>query len=180
MPEHVDVCVSLRTEGVSVVVDLTDGRLPALVHWGAELGDHTHADALALIEAGVPPGGPNLVDEPIRLSLLPEHWTGWVGRPGITGSRAGRAWSPQFTTTSLSLNGQVPEGGPNPRTRGPSTDPALLEVGARDEIAQLDLTIRLELTTGGLLRSQVELTNLGRGVHPERLCPGLSRSSGGP
>ena len=39
MPEHVDVCVSLRTEGVSVLVDLTDGRLPALVHWGAELGD---------------------------------------------------------------------------------------------------------------------------------------------
>jgi alpha-galactosidase len=160
VPEHVDACVSLQTEGVSVMVDITDGRLPALVHWGAELGDHAHADAVALIEAGVPPGGPNLVDEPVRLSLLPEHWTGWVGRPGITGSRAGRAWSPQFTTTSLSLNGQVPEGASDPRLVV-HNGPALLEVGARDETAQLDLTIRLELTTGGLLRSQVELTNLG-------------------
>ena len=37
---ELDVCVSLRTEGVSILVDLTGGRLPALVHWGADLGDH--------------------------------------------------------------------------------------------------------------------------------------------
>ena len=109
MPEQVDVCVSMRTEGVSVMVDVTGGRLPALVHWGAELGDHAEHDAAALIETGVSPVGPNMVDEPVRLSLLPEHWTGWLGRPGITGSRAGKAWSPQFTTTSLLLDGQPPD-----------------------------------------------------------------------
>ena len=109
MPEHLDALVYMRTEGVSVLVDLTRGRLPALVHWGAELDDPDPSDYGALIEAGVQPVGPNLVDEPVRLSLVPEHWTGWVGRPGINGSRAGRAWSPQFTTTSLLLNGQRPE-----------------------------------------------------------------------
>jgi alpha-galactosidase len=158
--EPLDVSVSLRTEGVSVLVDLTGGRLPAVVHWGADLGDQVHSDAATLIEAGVPPVGPNLVDEPIRLSLLPEHWTGWAGRPGIGGSRGGRAWSPKFTTTSLLINGE---------TAGVESDPslvvhdgpALLEVGARDETAQLELTIRLELLTGGLLRSQAELTNRG-------------------
>jgi alpha-galactosidase len=150
----------LRTEGVSVLVDLTHGRLPALVHWGAQLGDQPPADYLALIEAGVPPVGPNLVDEPVRLSLVPEHWTGWVGRPGVTGSRAGKAWSPQFTTTSLSINGQPGKGGSDPRLVV-QNGPALLEVGARDETAQLELTIRLELTAGGLIRTQVELTNLG-------------------
>ena len=160
MPEHVDVCVSLRTEGVSVLVDLTGGRLPALVHWGPDLGDQVHSDAATLIQAGVPPVGPNLVDEPIRLSLLPEHWTGWVGRPGITGSRGGQAWSPKFTTTSLLINGQAPEAESQPGLVV-QNGPALLEVGARDEAAQLELTIRLQLTTGGLLRSQVELTNLG-------------------
>jgi alpha-galactosidase len=142
------------------MVDLTGGRLPALVHWGAELGDPAQSDAATLIEAGVSPVGSNLVDEPVRLSLLPEHWTGWVGRPGITGSRAGRAWSPQFSTTSLLLNGRPPEAGSDPRLVI-HDGPALLEVRARDETAQLDLTIRLELTTGGLLRSQVELTNRG-------------------
>ena len=157
---ELDVCVSLRTEGVSILVDLTGGRLPALVHWGADLGDHGQSDAAVLIEGGVPPVVSNLVDEPVRLSLVPEHWTGWAGRPGITGSRAGRAWSPKFTTTSLSIDGEPLE--------LESQDglvvrngPALLEVGARDETAELDLTIRLELATGGLLRSQLELTNLG-------------------
>ena len=25
----------------------------------------------------------NIIDQPVRLALLPEHWTGWVGRrPG--------------------------------------------------------------------------------------------------
>jgi alpha-galactosidase len=158
--EHVDVCVSLRTEGVSILVDLTGGRLPALVHWGADLGDQAHSDAAALIDTGVPPKGSNLTDEPVRLSLLPEHWTGWVGRPGITGSRAGQAWSPQFTTTSLMINGQPAEGESSAGLLV-QDGPALLEVGARDETAQLELTIRLELTTGGLLRSQVQLTNRG-------------------
>ena len=83
---ELDVCVSLRTEGVSILVDLTGGRLPALVHWGADLGDHGQSDAAGLIEGGVPPVVSNLVDEPVRLSLVPEHWTGWAGRPGITGS----------------------------------------------------------------------------------------------
>ena len=157
---ELDVCVSLRTEGVSILVDLTGGRLPALAHWGADLGDHVQSDAAVLVEGGVPPVVSNLVDEPVRLSLVPEHWTGWAGRPGITGSRAGRAWSPKFTTTSLTINGEPLElesqAGLVVRD-----GPALLEVGARDETAELDLTIRLELATGGLLRSQVELTNLG-------------------
>jgi hypothetical protein len=26
------------------------------------------------------PGGANVVDEPVRLAILPELWTGWVGR----------------------------------------------------------------------------------------------------
>src|ERR687897_2404015 len=160
VPEHLDAFVSMRTDGVSALVDLTRGRLPALVHWGAELDHPNPSDYVALIEAGVHPVGLNLVDEPVRLSLVPEHWTGWVGRPGINGSRAGRAWSPQFTTTSLLLNGQRPERASDHRLVV-HDGPALLEVRASDETAQLELTIRLELTTGGLLRSQLELTNRG-------------------
>ena len=33
----------LRASGVSLVLDLTEGRLPAVVHWGADLGDTTGA-----------------------------------------------------------------------------------------------------------------------------------------
>ena len=46
----VDVVVHLRAEGVSVLLDLGYGRLPAVVHWGADLGalDPPAAEALIL------------------------------------------------------------------------------------------------------------------------------------
>ena len=38
MSHRVNAFVTLRTEGVGVIVDLTDGRLPALLHWGPDPG----------------------------------------------------------------------------------------------------------------------------------------------
>ena len=73
---------------------------------GCRPGNARPADAAALIISNIDPGGPNVVDEPVRLALLPEHWTGWVGRPGLSGSRAGRAWSPKFTATEVRLDGK--------------------------------------------------------------------------
>lgn len=81
--------VHLRSEGVSVLLDCTRGRLPALAHWGADLGEVSAADALRLVEGGVHPIPQNIADEPVRVALLPESWTGWAGRPGLSGSRAG-------------------------------------------------------------------------------------------
>ena len=97
--------IALRSEGVSLVLDISAGQLPAIVHWGGDLETLELADAEAMILSNIDPGGPNVVDEPIRLALLPEHWTGWVGRPGLSGSRAGRAWSPKFTATEVRIDG---------------------------------------------------------------------------
>ena len=82
MIERANCVIALRSDGVSVVLDVSAGQLPAIVHWGADLGVLDPADAAALIISNIDPGGPNVVDEPVRLALLPEHWTGWVGRPG--------------------------------------------------------------------------------------------------
>ena len=38
MTEPLNAYVVLRAEGGSVVLDLADGCLPAVVHWGADLG----------------------------------------------------------------------------------------------------------------------------------------------
>ena len=97
--------IALRSEGVSLVLDVTDGQLPAIIHWGADLGTLDQADAETLIISAIDPGGPNVVDEPVRLAILPEHWTGWVGRPGLSGSRGGRDWSPKFTATQVRVDG---------------------------------------------------------------------------
>ena len=49
----------------------------------ADLGSLTADQARALVRSGITPVGANTVDEPLRLAVLPEHWTGWTGRPGL-------------------------------------------------------------------------------------------------
>jgi alpha-galactosidase len=152
--------IALRSAGVSLVLDISAGQLPAIVHWGADLETLELADAEGLIRSNIDPGGPNVVDEPIRLALLPEHWTGWVGRPGLSGSRAGRDWSPKFTATEVLLDGE-----PVTATEGQptmiNTGPASVAVDAVDEVARLQLNITIELTTAGLIRARAEVINLG-------------------
>ena len=101
MPDLPNTVVHLRADQVSLVLDLTEGRLPAILHWGADLEDLTAESAAALITSGLRPLAGNTVDPPMRLALLPEHRTGWVGRPGLSGSRAGRDWSPEFVVTQV-------------------------------------------------------------------------------
>jgi alpha-galactosidase len=160
MSGPVDVAIAVRTEGTSVLLDVRAGQLPAIVHWGPDLGELSDADAEALMLTGVAPVAANVVDEPVRIALLPEHWTGWVGRPGISGSRSGTAWSPKFTTVAVRIAGQPavgPEGGRLINVGGP----VAVEVDASDESAQLAVTVRIEVLAGGLIRTQAELTNLG-------------------
>ncbi|MCB0911995.1 MAG: alpha-galactosidase [Propionibacteriaceae bacterium] len=160
MNQPVNAHVVLSAAGVDVVLDLAEGRLPAIAHWGAPLGDLTAADLAAIVLSGVPPIAPNTVDEPVRVSLLPEHHTGWVGRPGLSGSRAGRDWSPRFTTVALRVDGaEVAASGTEPELV--SLGPAVIEVTAVDDVAGLTIAIEIELTASGLLRSRATLTNTG-------------------
>ena len=160
MVERANCVIALRSEGVSLLLDVSGGQLPAIVHWGADLGTLELADAEALILSNIDPGGANVVDEPVRLAILPEHWTGWVGRPGLSGSRGGRAWSPKFTSTEVRVDGK-----PVIATDGPATvinaGMASVEVEAADEVARLWLHITIELTTGGLIRARAEVINTG-------------------
>ena len=150
---HSTSFVSLRGDDVAVLLDLTDSRLPALLHWGADLGDLSEADARALRAAAVPPVAPNQPDVPLRLAILPEHHTGWTGRPGISGSRAGRGWSPRFTVTEVMLDGE-------PAGPGLAAG-AAARITAQDEDAGLGLTLDVELAAGGVLRSRATVTNTG-------------------
>ena len=152
-PPVPDVVLHLAHAGVSLVVDARSGRLPSILHWGPQLGELDHAALLALSEASVPVVGSNNVDTPPRIAIVPEHHTGWTGRPGISGSSEGRGWSPRFTTTAIELDGVTVDG-------AVSAGAGRIVFHAADDRGTLSLRLELELLTSGLVRSRATLTNL--------------------
>jgi alpha-galactosidase len=153
-----DVFLHLMAGGVSVVLDATAGRLPAVMHWGASLGPQSSDDVAALSTAAVEPVAGNVVDQPVRLAMLPELHAGWEGKPGIVGHRDGADWSPLFTVAAMDVEGEVRRDG-----RLIETGPALVTFHARDDVARLALTLELELLASGLLRTRATLRNMGVG-----------------
>ena len=83
----------LRAAGSSLVLDARGTRLPAIVHWGKDLGDLDDAALAETVDALVPAVGPSSIDEPLRLTILPSLVEGWSGHPALRGFRAtdGRA-----------------------------------------------------------------------------------------
>ncbi|MCS6559384.1 alpha-galactosidase [Curtobacterium flaccumfaciens] len=139
--------VHLTAGGVSLVLDCRDDALPAVVHWGAALGP-LDTDALtALADADVTPVSPNEMDDPVRLSVLPEPHRGWSGRPGLAGHRDGADWSPAFTVTSLAV-----------------TDSAVT-ADAEDTTAGLTVRVTIEMLGSGLVRARASVTNTADGVY---------------
>lgn len=154
-----EILVHLTTADVSVVVDLSDNRLPAIVHWGASLGNLSVDDASALARGAVQPVVPNSMDVPVRVSVIPESWTGWTGRPGVEGHRSGVDWSPRFRTSRITLSGVEVN---SPYTAG---GPGIISAIASDETAGLDIRVDIELTPSGVLRARAEVRNTGQGVY---------------
>ncbi|MBF4595082.1 alpha-galactosidase [Curtobacterium flaccumfaciens] len=139
--------VHLTAGDVSLVLDCRDDALPAVVHWGAALGP-LDTDALtALADADVTPVSPNEMDDPVRLSVLPEPYRGWSGRPGLAGHRDGADWSPAFTVTSLAV-----------------TDTAVT-ADAEDTTAGLTVRVTIEMLGSGLVRARASVTNTADGVY---------------
>ena len=133
----------LRVAGVSLVLDVRDGLLPAVLHWGHDLGDVSSADLAAFAVAAVPGTVQNDLDDPARaVALLPEHAAGWNGRPGLTGSRSGQGWSPRFTLTGFDV----------------SADNRVIATGA-DDVAGLTVEIEIELLPSGLVRQRATVTS---------------------
>lgn len=88
--------VHLSSGGVSIVLETSGAHLPAVLHWGSDLGPLSAGAVSQLRLASQAPLGDNRIDVPERVSVLPTPADGWVGRPGILGSIAGQAFSPQF------------------------------------------------------------------------------------
>ncbi len=139
--------VHLTAGGVSLVLDCRANALPAVVHWGAALGSLSDDELVALADADVAVVANNESDVPVRLALLPEPHRGWTGRPGLSGHRDGRDWSPAFTVTALDVDGNR------------------VVADAEDTVAGLTVRVTVELLGSGLVRARAAVTNAADGVY---------------
>ena len=138
----------LRAAGTSLVVDCRSDTLPSVLHWGADLGELgvTTLETLALTAQAQRPT--NVMDEPVRLSPVPEPATGRLGTPGIAVHREGRHFSPALARESVDLT-----------IRTDGTQVLTTEVADRHGGVHLGLV--LELTPSGLVRLRATVRNEG-------------------
>ncbi len=139
----------LRAGGVSFALDCRGRRLPAVVHWGADLGELGQSALTAMVAAMVPPIVSSQPDELVQLGILAEPSRGWPGRPGVSGHRDGRDWATLFETTSVTRT-QDDDGGTG------------VVVEASDHDAGLDLRIEIQLHRTGVLSHRASVTNAGK------------------
>lgn len=156
----------LRRGGTSIVLRLDDADLPSVLHWGIDLGDH---DVDGIVPATMRPTAGSVVYANPIVSLVPRHSAGWLGTPGLRGSRSGRAWSVAFDAVTHILedadHGEWPDG-PAGAVRLRST--------ATDVPAGLDVMTELELHASGLLRLRAGVRNTGTDSYDvEALLPAL-------
>lgn len=145
----------LRAAGVSVVVDARGTGVPAILHWGSDLGD-LDGDALdSLARAMVPAIPPSSVDVPLRVTLLPSLADGWIGRPGLQMFRL----DPRDPRVSGAHR--------NPRWTLSRSETAernrshILEWTVEDAELGAAVGIELELTETGVLRIRHRVENAG-------------------
>jgi alpha-galactosidase len=149
--------ISLSNSTTEVVVDVTTG-VPTVLHWGAPLG--RGVDLSATLRALDRPRANGTLDVIAPISIVPEHGSGFHGRPGLLGRRGGGvAWSPRFALVGAPIVSAEP-GASVPGTNAPGWRGGSIVAVAEDDVAELRLTATIRLDDA--LHVQVELTNLGQ------------------
>lgn len=119
----------LRNAGVSIVIDTASGT-PAVLHWGPDLGDIGNADDLRAVIGD--PVGHSDFDEPVVPGVWRENARGFLGRPALSGHRAGADWSARFEIVEE------------------HADAGHVMVRSRDAAAGLEVTWECALTSDGI------------------------------
>ena len=135
--------VHLRRDGTSLVLRLDAQALPCVLHWGPDLGDRSADELEGLVLALRSPPSDSAVLTQEAVSLLPQHSTGWIGRPGLLGSRDGRAWSVAFDEVSHHIEDGT----------------GVVSIGT-DAATELEVATELRLLAGGLVAVRATVTNL--------------------
>ncbi|MFT3944423.1 MAG: alpha-galactosidase [Ancrocorticia sp.] len=167
---HIPADLHLRAGGTSVIIHIAEDTVPQVLYWGPDLGILSEQDLKEFAAAQVPTLVSGTADIAPILSLVPSQSEGWLGTPGLVGSRAGRsqfsAFRPQSVdVTAIGDGGTGASGTGGDGVGGSGGDVVVGKNGTRadihcyDDEAGLVLSIRLELTGSGVLRARASVTN---------------------
>ncbi|KRF22492.1 alpha-galactosidase [Phycicoccus sp. Soil802] len=156
--------VHLFGGGTSLLLRLHPTSFPSVLHWGPTLaetetatGAHSaHLTSSDVLSAWAMPPTDSVVSTQEAVSVLPQHSTGWLGRPGILGSRSGRAWS----VLPSHVEHRVDSAGTIDWPEGPVGAVRVLSVGT-DEASELEIHTEIELDAAGLVRLRASVRNNG-------------------
>ncbi|MGA1836035.1 alpha-galactosidase [Herbiconiux sp. 11R-BC] len=153
--------------------------MPAVLHWGADLGALTPAEAVAFAESQVPAVGPSSIDVPLRPSMLAGLAEGWSGRPSLTGAFPAPVFAlaeveePSPNAVRFTLSQGRASGGLAAADRASvgltaEADRASEALTAEADRASggLRVTLDLELTAEGVLRMRAAVHNDGAAPAP--------------
>ena len=135
----------LSAGAMSLVADIRSG-VPRVLHWGPRLHPGAPDDLDAAFLATLHESQHGADGHSGLPAVLPEQSAGWMGTPGLEGHRDGSVFSTCFTPADVECSGV------------PDTDQRLT-AHAVDLAAELSLTTRIELSSGGVVRLQAALTN---------------------
>jgi alpha-galactosidase len=152
----------LRAAGVGLLVDARGTGMPAVLHWGRDLGELTPEQTGAVAAASVAAVAPSSIDVPLRVGLVPTWGDGWTGRPGLQVSRdpagpdgpvvAARTRTPWLTQRADAALVIAADGDQT------------LRVELADADALLGVCVDLVLSPQGVLQVRLEVENLGVGA----------------
>ncbi|GAB6856214.1 alpha-galactosidase [Microbacterium xylanilyticum] len=131
----------LRGGGTSVVIALEP--IPAIVHWGEDLGAVPAAALDGMALAARPQRVSGGLDATPVLTLLPTPGHGWLDTPGVEGHRNGQGTGIRW------------------RLEDVGADASSAEFALLDDEAGLRAVIELRVGTAGLLHQRITLRNIG-------------------
>ncbi len=140
--------VHIPSPNCSVVIEVGDA-MPFVAYWGAPIVDADDDATMSLALDELMPRGslPGGLDQECAIGLVPMHGDGWVGRPGLQGHRrGGTSWAPRFKNAQV-----IPLGGGG----------IGCVVTVQDDVAELELALRVELCVSGALSIQATIRNVG-------------------
>jgi alpha-galactosidase len=136
--------LTLRHDGVLVILDIGGPSLPRVVYWGSDLGDLSD-DEISFLPLGDGQQVGSRPSDVATFTVSPSRAVGWAGWPGLSGHRHGSASQPLLALENVTT--AVVDGGELVCYRG------------ADNSAKLTLEGELELTKDGVLKHRQTLTS---------------------